>query len=64
MMRAIMQQVCSEVSALLVRPQGFEPRTYRLENGCSDPLSYGRMCGAASRNRTPDQRVTRTLLYH
>ena len=26
----------------LVRPVGFEPTTYRLEGGCSNPLSYGR----------------------
>ena len=26
----------------LARPAGFEPATYRLEGGCSNPLSYGR----------------------
>ena len=27
----------------MARPVGFEPTTYRLEGGCSDPLSYGRL---------------------
>ena len=27
----------------VVRPVGFEPTTYRLEGGCSNPLSYGRL---------------------
>ena len=26
----------------MARPVGFEPTAYRLEGGCSDPLSYGR----------------------
>jgi hypothetical protein len=27
----------------MARPAGFEPATYRLEGGCSNPLSYGRL---------------------
>jgi|FEC22Drversion2_1045045.scaffolds.fasta_scaffold00826_18 hypothetical protein len=27
----------------MARPAGFEPATYRLEGGCSNPLSYGRV---------------------
>jgi hypothetical protein len=27
----------------MARPEGFEPSTRRIENGGSDPLSYGRM---------------------
>src|SRR5260370_38507995 len=26
----------------MARPAGFEPAAYRLEGGCSNPLSYGR----------------------
>src|SRR5258708_2166068 len=36
----------------LARPAGFEPATYRLEGGCSNPLSYGRpIAGYHSKTR-------------
>ena len=31
-----------ELLARMARPAGFEPAAYRLEGGCSNPLSYGR----------------------
>jgi hypothetical protein len=45
----------------MARPAGFEPATYRLEGGCSNPLSYGRPIVGyhVSAGRGPSQRLGR-----
>jgi hypothetical protein len=46
----------------VARPAGFEPATYRLEGGCSNPLSYGRKPNGRGDNNTDHRRVfDRTL---
>jgi hypothetical protein len=34
------------------RPAGFEPATFRLTTGCSEPLSYSLVCGAPAARRS------------
>lgn len=54
----------------MVRPEGFEPPTIRLEGGCSIRLSYGRMEGVNRKEngrgreiRTPDILLPKQARY-